>query len=296
MSYLTEWWYYNGHLVDESGGRYGYELCFFRLSKLGYFAHFAITDETRKTFQHMRKFYDPREVTISETGADLAYGPLGMEQRGEFTYRIRGSTGSDTLDLDMKLEKNPLVINGNGLIDMPEGLSSYYYSLTRLSTVGQLLLNGVNVPVSGVSWMDHQWGNFIACRIGWDWFSFQMEDNTEYNLFSFRNESGTIIDQYVNYLGPDNNPEFSRTFNIDRTAYWESPKTGDRYATRWQVLIPDRDESFAVEATVDGQEVCPDDPIDQAPTYWEGSCNVVRQLRDGALVNGVGYCEQFPVK
>ncbi len=63
-AYKTEWWYFTGNLNDDEGGRYGFELTFFRegeslrpqdsanpwsLRDL-YFAHFAITDVSGKRF------------------------------------------------------------------------------------------------------------------------------------------------------------------------------------------------------------------------------------------------------
>src|ERR671920_1160707 len=69
----TEWWYYTGHLQTESGRRFGFELVFFKrrtdLDRFGvvplrlianplYLAHFAVTDESRKTFR-----YDHRKST-----------------------------------------------------------------------------------------------------------------------------------------------------------------------------------------------------------------------------------------
>ena len=62
----TEWWYLTGHLDSERGGRFGFELTFFRYA-LGartesapgpsawraeqvYVAHFAVTDVARREF------------------------------------------------------------------------------------------------------------------------------------------------------------------------------------------------------------------------------------------------------
>jgi predicted secreted hydrolase len=66
--FQTEWWYYTGHLGASDGRSFGYQLTFFRtglrrsrsspsrwsLHTL-YFAHFAITDESRKTFMFREK-------------------------------------------------------------------------------------------------------------------------------------------------------------------------------------------------------------------------------------------------
>src|ERR687890_1058080 len=63
----TEWWYYTGHMLTESGRRFGFELVFFKrrtdLDRFGvvplrlianplYLAHFALTDETGRRFRY----------------------------------------------------------------------------------------------------------------------------------------------------------------------------------------------------------------------------------------------------
>jgi predicted secreted hydrolase len=62
--FATEWWYYTGHLQNQSGRRFGYQLTWFRqglgaatqnrTSKWAtrdiVFAHFAITDENGQKF------------------------------------------------------------------------------------------------------------------------------------------------------------------------------------------------------------------------------------------------------
>jgi hypothetical protein len=42
-------------------------------------------------------------------------------------------------------------------------------------------------PVSGQSWMDHQWGAFnFASGAGWDWFSIQLSNGQQYMLYFVR--------------------------------------------------------------------------------------------------------------
>src|ERR687890_1244543 len=63
----TEWWYYTGHMLTESGRRFGFELVIFKrrtdLDRFGvvplrlianplYLAHFALTDESRQSFRY----------------------------------------------------------------------------------------------------------------------------------------------------------------------------------------------------------------------------------------------------
>ena len=292
-SKLAEWWYYTGHLNTPEGTPYGFELCYFRVAPVIYFAHMAITDEKNQRFTYERNFYRPSAVALARDKNQIRYGNVVSDQVAPFGYQLSVPVGKYQLKLQLSAEKAPLQINGNGLIDMPEGLDSYYYSLTRLKTTGTLESDGESVPVTGQAWMDHQWGHFVALRIGWDWFSFQMEDGSEYNLFGFRKRNGQKLERYVNAFTRKGQPLHSKDFKIERLQWWRSPHTGRLYVTRWRVHLPQTGETFEVEAVQPDQELAAVKAYDLAPTYWEGRCRIVKILPDGTRVLGVGYTEHF---
>ena len=84
-------------------------------------------------------------------------------------------------------DEKPPALHHGGFIDYGAAGGSYYYSRTRLSVVGGIAQgDGEPVPVSGIAWMDHQWGDFVvAAAGGWDWYSVQLDDGSElpYDLF-----------------------------------------------------------------------------------------------------------------
>ncbi len=291
---LAEWWYYTGHLYTPENRPYGYEICYFRVAPVINFAHLAVTDEKNQTFTYERNFYKPSQVSFNPEKANVRYGNLVTEQTGPFAFNLSFPVGGGKykVNLNMVAEKQPLIINGDGLIDMPEGLDSYYYSLTKLKTSGTLEIDGKAVPVTGQSWMDHQWGHFVALRIGWDWFSFQMEDGSEYNLFGFRKRNGQRLERYVNAWS-GSKALHSKDFKIERLEWWKSPKTGRNYVTKWRVTLPQTKEVFEVQAVQVDQEVAATKIYDIAPTYWEGRCKITKIKADGTRVNGLGYTEHF---
>src|SRR5439155_345876 len=68
------------------------------------------------------------------------------------------------------------------------GESSHYYSFTRLQTEGTLTYQGKPLTVSGLSWMDHEFGSnqLGESQVGWDWFSLQLSDATELMVYRIR--------------------------------------------------------------------------------------------------------------
>ena len=296
-TFLSEWWYYTGHLTSDAGQKLGFELCFFRVAPVGYFAHMALTDETGKTFRYRRRVYSPLAVTMDPSRLDLRYGDAGARQtENELIHHIWTSFDDVSFSLQLTSKKFPLIINGNGVIDMPEGTDSLYYSLTRMETTGTVTVGGRVMRVTGMSWMDHQWGNFIARRTGWDWFSIQMNDGRDYNLFSFRSGQDKALNQYVNSLDAQGRASMGRQIKIERLSWWRSPVTKQLYVTKWRIKLPETGEEFLMEATIPNQELVPQETFDLAPLYWEGSMRVTQTNGVGDAVRGLGYAEHFPYR
>lgn len=301
---LTEWWYLNGHLESRGigpwKGRYGYEFTAFKVGPLLHWAHVAITDVKGRKFRYARQFIKPSEAKDGVGKVDLAYGEHSVVATGEGRYALAARFGEERLELALAAKKAPLLIGGNGKIDMPEGKDSWYYSQTRMETRGTVTFDGKAQDVSGLSWIDHQWGPFFVSGFldRWDWFSLQFEDGTEYNLFGFRDKDGNAGKRHVNRSAPDGRGSVGSTFTMDRLAWWKSPVTGLNYTTKWKIDLPETQESVDVEALVVDQEVARRAQFvrDPLPTYWEGAMKATKRRADGKLVQGQAYCEHFGFK
>ena len=300
---LTEWWYYTGHLNAMINGQthhYGFELVFFQVLRSDfppvYAAHFAISDVTRGQFH-----FDQRRQ--SEINAVL---PNGTTTTGFSIsidgWSIRGVNGRDhlsasmanyTLHIDLQGLKPPALHNGDGLITYGLGGFSYYYSRTRMAVSGTLVDHGQTLSVSGQAWMDHQWGNFITLGGGgWDWFSIQLNTNTEMMLYLIRDASGSIISTYVGYILPDAQELLlpPQSLSVQVLGHWRSPATDITYPSGWLVQIHDP----RLTATLTLQPELKDQELVVYQTtgnsYWEGAVSITGQ-ESGSQVGGEGYVE-----
>lgn len=293
---LTEWWYVNGHLQARSGESFGFEFTMFKVGPLLHWTHVALTDVTGQRFQYSREAIRPSGAIDTVGHLMLRYGDDLLASRADGSYLLAGKTEGGRLDLAMRPEKRPLLINGDGKIDMPEGKDSWYYSQTRVAASGSVDLGTGPMTVSGLTWIDHQWGPFYVSgvRDRWDWFSLQFDDRTEYNLFAFRDRAGKPEARYVNESGADGHGHASREFRMDRLSWWQSPLTQLFYTTNWHLALPATGETVEVGATNPNQElVRPAGALDPLPNYWEGDMRATKTLPDGRKVPGVAYCEHF---
>src|SRR5260370_1259100 len=82
--------------------------------------------------------------------------------------------------------------NGGALPYGPLG-ESFHYSRTNLKVSGVVMDYGVPVQVIGSAWFDHQWGDFLPNVAGWDWFSVQLTNATQYMVYLIKDGDGQIV-------------------------------------------------------------------------------------------------------
>jgi len=306
--YRVQWWYFTGHLHDESGREFGYELTFFVVnvqkrdysSRFGvnrvYISHFAVSDILGNTFH----FSDSADAGIYEyAGADdkqLKVWTGNNVLEGTFKgMRVKASDGNKSIDLHMEPVK-PLVLNGkNGYSRKSEEsplIASVYFSYTRMNTQGKLTIGDKVYHVKGKSWFDRE----ISTRglgekqAGWDWFAVHLDDNREIMLYMLRNKdgsidrnsSGTFVYQDGRYriLEKDD-------FSITTLSYYSSNKTGARYPSRWEIKIPSEKITLRLSPLIQDQEVVAFST--SGNYYWEGACRVEGSVRGRAYVEMTGY-------
>jgi predicted secreted hydrolase len=313
-SYRTEWWYYTGHLRSKTGRSFGFELTFFRRGvppediktlpskwsiKHIYLAHFAVTDITGKQFHFSEKL--SREG-LGKAGADESRlrvwiddwrAEASTDPSGNHTLAARDQTHA--LALTLEPAKPPVAHGSDGISRKggDKGQASHYYSFTRLKTTGSLTINGERFEVSGFSWMDHEFGSsdLGADQVGWDWFSIQLENNTELMLYRMRRKDGSSdlasSGTVVSTDGRTRHLEVT-DFEIESTATWTSSESKATYPSRWQLRFP------AVDLVLDVIPLLADQELRTSRStkvsYWEGAV-VVTGTKQGRPIKGQGYVE-----
>ncbi len=303
-----QWWYVSGHLYDETGREFGYELTFFTVgiqkkryqSRFGintvYISHFAVSDILEKKFYY---------ADDTDTGA---FGFAGAEEDRLSVWvgndSLKGTTQAMTIvaeaehiriSLSLAREK-PFVMHGvAGFSRKSEEsplISSLYFSATRMKTEGVLTIGGTALRVKGTSWFDRE----ISSRVlgdnyqGWDWFALQLDDNREIMLYRIRKRdgstdpfsSGTVVygDGTYRHLVQDD-------FAVTVLEQYHSGKTGARYPSKWEIAIPSEQVRLTVTPLIQDQEF-----IGTYSTwnyYWEGTCAISGSMTGRAYVELTGY-------
>ena len=314
--YQTEWWYYTGNLTADTGEHFGYQLTFFRRaltpsdfssgereSAWGtnqvYLAHFAMTNVADNAFYAAERF--------SRGAAGLA-GALPapdaptadyrvwienwyVEAIAPNRYRLFATEGDRTLSLELFDAKGPVFQGDRGYSQKgPEpGNASFYYSQTRLEATGTVKIGERSFDVAGTSWKDHEYSTsaLSAGQVGWDWFSVQLDNDTELMFFHIRRSDGSI-DPFSSgtVITPDGETrKLTRDdFTIDVTDTWRSPHTRAEYPAGWIVNIPGENIELEITPYISDQE------LRVSYAYWEGAVQIVGTIGETA-VSGNGYVE-----
>ncbi len=314
-AFASEWWYYTGHLRGRDGQRFGYELTFFRIGmrpgesvpKPGesrwrgnelYPAHFALTDVDGGRFAYAERFARDALGMGAASTQRLAVHAGTWTLAGPAPFRLHAAAdlagfGEVALDLVAVPQKPPAVHGHDGISKKAACVScaSHYYSMTRLATHGTLRRRGSVLDVSGLSWMDHEFGSdeLQPDERGWDWFSIQLDDRRELMLYLLRHTDGTVVPESsgslidsagrVTYLPRG-------AFSVAATGTWASPHTGARYPSGWRVRVPAAGIDLALAPQVADQELS---GLVGGIAYWEGAVDV-RDASTGRP-SGAGYVE-----
>ncbi len=307
--YRSEWWYFTGNVATDDGQQYGFELTFFRFAlspqqperpsawgtNQAWMAHLSLADADANRFTAAERF--SREA-LGLAGSRLEPFSLRLEDWSVysdgpefFPLHLAAGDGDIELSLTLTALKNP-VGHGDSGFDRkgPEpGNASHYYSFTRLAAAGNIRVGQRSSSVTGLAWMDREWGTsaLSADLAGWDWFSLQLSDGRDLMYYRLRTDQGktspysggsiVAADGRRIALGPDD-------VSLTVLEYWQSSVSGARYPVNWSLSVPDENLSFEISPLIPQQE------LDLTVRYWEGAV-IASGTGPSQGLNGRGYLE-----
>jgi predicted secreted hydrolase len=315
-----EWWYVTVILDGPQGLRLGSELTFFRAG-LGspppgasawlpgdfYFAHFAVSDLSRRGFIHDGR---TARTGVAVAGADssdldvwIRDWRLRRSPDGAFQLYATGEPGTLSLTLTPGLPRP--VAWGPAYVSYKDSAGttfSRYQSYPRMRAVGTFSRPGEPPrEVAGLAWFDHEWsdGRLAPGIVGWDWMGLRIGEDRALMLYRMRSREGRAAHVFGGLVGRDGSvmPILSRDVRLRPLRYWVSRRTGARYPVAWRLRVAPKGpgggpEGGSLELTITAplldQELTT--PRSTRVTYWEGV--VEGSAREGTRQERVeGYLE-----
>lgn len=266
-AFRIEWWYVTANLTDSSGAVFGAQWTLFRqalapppehdgwASQQIWMGHAAVTSAT------MHRFAETfARGGVGQAGVDItpfhawidawdmaAVEPMNERTLAPLQLRARGADFSYALRLDAE---QPLVLQGErGYSKKSErGQASYYFSQPYFKAKGQLVIDGRQVDVSGLAWMDREWSSqpLASDQTGWDWFSLHLASGEKVMLFRLRQNDGK---NYFagNWIGLDGQSVQLAPSAIVMTPTANADVADRKLPTQWHIAIAER--GLAIDCT-----------------------------------------------
>ena len=312
-AFQTEWWYFTGNLATADGRRFGYQFTIFRraltpdrrdsrsewYTNQMYLAHFTVSDIAGGTFYQEERF---SRGAVDLAGAEVSprfrvwiddWAVFAADETVSQMF-IRAQAAGFVIDLTLTPVKEPAFHGEKGLSKKgPEpGNASYYYSLPRLETTGTVAIGNKEFDVSGLSWMDREFGTsaLSAGAVGWDWFGIHLDDGHDIMVGQIRQQDGSLEPLFGGLLIlPDGTTRYlaAEEFTITPLGSWQSKHSGATYPAGWEIELALDDSllRLTLEPLLADQEVLAN------VTYWEGAVRVTGDAEGYGYAELTGYAQ-----
>lgn len=289
---ITEWWYYSGHLKTDAGQRFAYHVAIFLRREFVDHTIFHVSLVDLQSGKHYTGQARTAGIPGSprKNGFDFRYAGWNIAGSGP-RHKINIKTDDFTLALNLADTRPPVLhqapgSGGPGLLDFGVAGKSYYYSRTRVPSTGTLTVGGAAAkPVTGQSWFDHQWGDFVSTDIGWNWFAIQLDDGAEVMLYQVFDQQRKVLLKAGTYNSRDGKTVAlgKDDYVLEPLASWTSPDSGSTYPVSWKISIPGQKLALTAKAFVNASEFNGLETI--LLFYWEGPIHITGSNP------GVGFLE-----
>lgn len=251
----------------------------------------SITDETGNLYRHEDRFYRAKNGQVKSglsirTEQDVVEGDLDG-------LHIASHMAAGGIDITMQGKGYPLYCLTTGYFQIA-GTPNYQYSFPQMEGSGTLTLEGKPYDVKGAVWFDRQFARMpkgksmkggYNCK--WVWMNLRFDNDEDViSLFGVTALATGRENCWATVLHPDGrqsgagvDPMVQDSFDV-----FESPKTGMRYPTGWNVTIPEWDCALTVKSVMPEQEIVSKDP---AGKKYEGASRFSGRYRGKAVT---GYC------
>lgn len=285
-----EWWYFTSILTTPARkGAIGLEVTFFRIKTLvdSVIVHAAVTDIDGQKFTYTGMVLPVYVSFTSDTHRVIGFLGNHLEfDRNSNNFLI--DTNLRGLKVNLSCAVRDVMAQGmDGIQEMQNspGDVSYYFTLPNMDTEGTIVLNGEHLPITGLTWHDHQWGNFNVVRMKWDWFSLRFDaDDLYVMLFNF--------DRWGTTYGSGNIYRHGQTIHVERFDVRASDlcrtRDGITYPINWEVRIFENADASSPCVIAHVRPVLKEQYLSSliTPDYWEGLCVVNAEIMTPVELGG----------
>ena len=243
----------------------------------------SVIDTSTGWYRNYEALIPEDEFTWSTTGLDIVMPGLTWTGSAH-QMQVKATTPWGSLNAQFTPKGPVLNYSGMGLIQLLDDVN-YEYAFPAMRTAGTLTTKGRTRRVSGVSWLDRQWGPVPVTdpSMRWTWMNVSLSNGAQLAVWDIVND--TAENSWVTALRRDGSYEVAAVRPLARRAgrFWTSPATGNTYPTRWRIGIPALSSRLSVIVTRPKGQEFSDGHVEAAAT--------VTGIYKGRKVTGTTYVE-----
>ena len=304
--YRIEWWYLTANLEDQMGRPHGAQWTLFRIameppgtmqsenpwqSGQLFMAHMAVsTPEEHFAFQRYAR--GGMHSGLAQAGAEatpfaawLDDWSLASDGPGWLPLTASALQADNGFVLHLSSDRPPVLQGDNGFSRKhPKGGGSMYYSQPWLAAEGKLTINGEDIDVNGLAWLDREWSSqFLQPdQVGWDWLALHLDSGEKLMVFQLRSTGSGDPYRHAVLLDPAGGRQVLGGGDIIMEPLEHADITDRTVPVAWRIELTTLDRRIELRALHEDQWMDLDFP------YWEG---VVLASGDGPGNRGRGYME-----
>lgn len=243
----------------------------------------GITDTTTGWYRNYEASIPKDEYTWSREGLDIVMPGLSWTGSAR-QMQVKATTPWGSLKARFTPEGPVLNYSGIGLAKLLGDLD-YEYAFPVMNTAGTLTAEGRTREVSGISWLDRQWGPVPVTdpSMRWTWMNIALSNGDQLAIWDVLDNQAQ--NSWVTVLHPDGSYQLAgvRPLAEDASEFWTSPVTHKTYPTRWRIDIPALGSGLGVAITGPRGQEFPDGTV-------EGTAAVTGAY-EGTNVTGTSFVE-----
>jgi predicted secreted hydrolase len=222
----------------------------------------------------------------------LGNNVLSQESADGRTWHVALNGGEDwTLDLEMEQPAlRAMLPGGNGKTGVKRPDDMYYLTLSRMDVKGTLEQDGEVEGVTGIGWLDRQWGSpEMVTNYSWDWFGIRLDDGNDLLLMRVREAaSGKTVQQFATLLTKEGVQTVEKPTVYKPTGTWIDPATNITFPAGFEVTLPTSGYTLTMTPVFPEQTI---PVLGVGDAIWEGVVEVRGTNKSGGAVTGQGYME-----
>ncbi|MFK7764394.1 MAG: lipocalin-like domain-containing protein [Roseobacter sp.] len=294
--FQIEWWYLTANLTDATGRDLGLQWTLFRSaarpedtqgwqSPQFWMGHAAVTTPDHHYVSERLARGGIGQAGVTEVPFEAWIDDWHMRGDGFEKLSLRASGDDFTYEVTLNAQ-GPLVFHGDAGFSQKSasGRASYYYSQPFYAVTGEIVLPEGSVAVTGTAWLDREWASqpLSGSQVSWDWFSMVFDTGARLMGFTLHDSDGGDYTQ-ATWIEPDGAITAFPNGSFQAVPLARTQVAGRDVPTRWQVELPQKQVSVAVEA------INPNAWMTTSIPYWEGPVRISGSHAGRGYLEMTGY-------